>query len=193
MKQKRINKLILASGSPRRKDLLSTLNIPFEVIVSDIDEYIDYNNDLASEIEKLSFQKAKAVFDNHQDSVVIGSDTIVILGDKVLGKPKDYDEARSMLRSLQNNTHKVLTAVTIMSKDNVETFHEIVEVTFNEMDEEEIEEYIKVNEVLDKAGSYAIQGEAAKFIKSVNGDYHAVIGLPLSEVYKRLKKYADVV
>lgn len=189
MKQKRINKLILASGSPRRKDLLSTLHIPFEVIVSDIDEYIDYNNDLASEIEKLSFQKAKAVFDDHQDSIVIGSDTIVILGDKVLGKPKDYDEARAMLKSLQNNTHKVLTAVTIMSKDNIETFHEIVEVTFNEMSIEEIEEYIKTNEPLDKAGSYAIQGDAAKYIKCINGDYNSVIGLPLSEVYKRLKKY----
>ena len=189
MKQKRINKLILASGSPRRKDLLSTLHIPFEVIVSDIDEYIDYNNDLASEIEKLSFQKAKAVFDNHQDSIVIGSDTIVILDDKVLGKPKDYDEARTMLKSLQNNTHKVLTAVTIMSKDNIETFHEIVEVTFNEMSIEEIEEYIKTNEPLDKAGSYAIQGDAAKYIKCINGDYNSVIGLPLSEVYKRLKKY----
>ena len=189
MKLKEVNNLILASSSPRRKELLSLLKIPFDIIVSDIDESINLENDLDKEIENLSYKKAYAVFKDHQDSIVIGSDTIVILNNKVLGKPKDKEEAKEMLRSLQDNTHTVLTAVTIISKDKYDTFSIKADVTFNHMDEEEIEEYVNTNEPLDKAGSYAIQGDGAKYIKQVNGDYYAVIGLPISEVYNRLKNY----
>ena len=189
MKLKEVNNLILASSSPRRKELLSLLKIPFDIIVSDIDESINLENDLDKEIENLSYKKAYAVFKDHQDSIVIGSDTIVILNNKVLGKPKDKEEAKEMLRSLQDNTHTVLTAVTIISKDKYDTFSIKADVTFNHMDEEEIEEYVNTNEPLDKAGSYAIQGDGAKYIKQVNGDYYAVIGLPISEVYNRLKNF----
>lgn len=189
MKLKEVNNLILASSSPRRKELLSLLKIPFDIIVSDIDENINLENDLDKEIENLSYKKAYAVFKDHQDSIVIGSDTIVILNNKVLGKPKDKEEAKRMLRLLQGNTHTVLTAVTIISKDKHDTFSIKADVTFNHMDEEEIEEYVNTNEPLDKAGSYAIQGDGAKYIKEVNGDYYAVIGLPISEVYNRLKNY----
>lgn len=182
-------KLILASSSPRRKELLSLLKIPFDIIVSDVDETIDHNNDLTKEIENLSYRKAYAVFKNHEDKIVIGSDTIVILDNKVLGKPHSLLEAKEMLRGLSNNTHTVLTAVTILSKDHKETFSNKALVTFNEMTDEEIDDYIKTNEPLDKAGSYAIQGDGAKFIKSINGDYYTIVGLPISEVYNRLKKY----
>ena len=185
----RMTRVILASKSPRRRELMSLLHIPFEVIVSDIDEQIDYSKDLVKEIEKLSYQKAKAVFDKNQDALVIGSDTIVKIGNDVLGKPKSLQEAKDMLHELSDNTHEVVTGVTILYKDKTETFSSVAEVSFYPLSEEEIDEYVNTNEPMDKAGSYAIQGDAAKFIKSINGDYYTIVGLPIAELYHRLKKY----
>ena len=112
-----MTRVILASKSPRRKQLMELLKIPFEIIVSDIEENIDYSNDLVKEIEKLSYQKASAVFKDHQDAIVIGADTIVKINNDILGKPHSLDEARKMLSELSNNTHEVVTAVTILYKD----------------------------------------------------------------------------
>ena len=182
-------KVILASKSPRRKELLEMLKIDFDIIVSDADEQIDHNNDLVKEIEKLSYRKAQAVFKDHQDALVIGSDTVVRIADQVLGKPKDHDEAKAMLRSLSDKTHEVVTAVTILYQDQIETFSSIAKVTFYPLSEQEIEDYIATNEPFDKAGSYAIQGDAARFIRSIEGDYYTIVGLPLAELYHRLKKY----
>lgn len=182
-------KLILASGSPRRKQLLSLLEIPFEIVVADIDEEIDTGKTLRSEIEKLSYQKAKAVFDNHQDSVIIGSDTIVTLDNIILGKPQDKEQAKKMLKLLQDNKHTVITAVTIMSSEKVETFSILSDVYFYPMSDKEIDEYIETNEPMDKAGAYAIQGIGSKFIKKIDGDYYAIMGFPIGEVYRRLKYY----
>ena len=187
-----MTRIILASKSPRRKELLELLHIPFEVIVSDIEEQIDYRNDLVKEIEKLSYQKAKAVFDTHQDALVIGSDTIVKIGNDVLGKPKTMKQAADMLKELSGNTHEVVTGVTILYKDQVETFSSVAEVTFYPLTDEEIEEYISTNEPMDKAGAYAIQGDAAKFIKSINGDYYTIVGLPVAMLYHRLQKYLKI-
>lgn len=184
-----MTKVILASKSPRRKELMQLLKIPFEIIVSDIDEKIDYNNDLVKEIEKLSYQKANAVFKDHQDAIVIGADTIVKIGNDVLGKPHSIDEARKMLKELSDNTHEVVTGVTILYKDNVETFSNVSKVTFYPLSDEEIEEYIHTNEPMDKAGSYAIQGDGAKFIKWIDGDYYSIVGLPIGQVYHKIKKY----
>jgi len=184
-----MTKVILASKSPRRKELMQLLKIPFEIIVSDIDEKIDYNNDLVKEIEKLSYQKANAVFKDHQDAIVIGADTIVKIGNDVLGKPHSIDEARKMLKELSDNTHEVVTGVTILYKDNVETFSDVSKVTFYPLSDEEIEEYIHTNEPMDKAGSYAIQGDGAKFIKWIDGDYYSIVGLPIGQVYHKIKKY----
>lgn len=184
-----MNRVILASKSPRRKQLMDELNIPYEIIVADINESINTNNDLKEEIEKLSFLKALKVFNDNKDAVVIGADTIVVCNNKVLGKPKNYDDAKNMLKLLQNNSHYVITAVTILSNKESETFSNVSEVFFNSMSDEEIDEYIKTNEPMDKAGSYAIQGIGSKFINKINGDYYAIMGLPISELYLRIKKY----
>lgn len=185
-----MTRVILASKSPRRKELMELLNIPFDVIVSDIDEQIDYNNDLVKEIEKLSYQKAMAVFKDHNDALVIGSDTIVKINNDVLGKPKSIEMAKNMLRELSDNIHEVVTGVTILYQDKVETFSSVAKVTFYPLTEEEIDEYVNSNEPMDKAGSYAIQGDGAKFIKSIEGDYYTIVGLPIAELYHRLKKYS---
>lgn len=184
-----MSKIILASGSPRRKELLTMIGIDFDVIVADIEEKIDYSNDLVKEIEKLSFQKANAVFTNHQDKIVIGSDTIVKLNSTVFGKPKTKQEAKEMLKTLSNKTHQVVTAVTILSKDKKETFSSITDVTFYELDDKQIDEYVESVEPLDKAGAYAIQGKGCEFVKKINGDYYTVVGLPIAEVYRRLQNY----
>ena len=182
-------RIILASKSPRRKELLELLKIPFEIIVSDIDEQIDYENDLVEEIEKLSCQKASAVFNDHQDALVIGSDTIVKIDNEALGKPHSIEEAKQMLRELSGRTHEVVTGVTILYQDQRETFSSVARVTFYPLSEEEIDEYVSTNEPMDKAGAYAIQGDAAKFIRCIEGDYYTIVGLPIAELYHRLKKY----
>lgn len=184
-------RLILASGSPRRKELLSLLDIPFEVIVSDFEESIDESKPLDKEIERLSYGKAKTVFDKNEYAVVIGSDTIVTIDNKVLGKPKTDDKAREMLKEIQGREHTVITGVTIMSKDKVETFHTSSEVYFNSMSDEEIEDYVKTKEPLDKAGAYAIQGIGSKFINKIDGDYYSIMGLPVSELYTKIKNFID--
>ena len=182
-------KVILASQSPRRKELLSLLGIEYQTIPSDINETINLNNDLVKEIEKLSYQKANHIYQNHQDCIVIGADTIVKIGNKVLGKPKTYEEANQMLHLLSNNTHEVVTGVTIISNDKIETFSQIAKVTFFQLTDEEIDEYIKTNEPMDKAGAYAIQGIGAKFIKTITGDFYTIMGLPIGELYHRIQKY----
>ena len=184
-----MRRIILASKSPRRRELMEMLKLPFEVIVSDIDEQIDHDNDLVKEIEKLSRQKAQAVFLKESDAMVIGSDTIVKIGNEALGKPHTVEEAREMLKKLSDKTHDVVTAVTIMYQDQAETFSSVTEVTFYPLSEEEIDEYISTNEPFDKAGAYAIQGDAAKFIRCIKGDYYTIVGLPIAELYQRLKKY----
>ena len=184
-----MNRIILASKSPRRKQLLSLLNINFEAIPADIDEEINPNNDLVKEIEKLSYQKANHIYLQNKDALVIGSDTIVKINGQVLGKPKTYEQAKQMLRLLSNNTHEVVTGVTIISNNKVETFSSVALVTFYPLTEEEIEEYVKTNEPMDKAGAYAIQGIGSKYIKSINGDFYTIMGLPIGELYHRLQKY----
>lgn len=184
-----MTRVILASKSPRRKQLMDILNIPYEIIVSDAEETIDYNKELKSEIERLSFLKALKVYKDNPDAVVIGADTIVVVDNKVLGKPHDELEASEMLHELQNNKHSVITACTIISSKMSETFSSISDVYFNSMSDEEIEDYIKTKEPMDKAGAYAIQGIGSKFIHSINGDYYAIMGFPIAEVYQRIKKY----
>ncbi|MDO4940862.1 MAG: Maf family protein [Erysipelotrichaceae bacterium] len=189
-----MNKIILASQSPRRKELLNMLGIPFDVIVADIDEQIDYRNNLVEEIKKLSYQKANAVFENHQDNIVIGSDTIVYINNEVLGKPKTMENAKEMLHKLSNKTHQVVTAVTIMSKEKTDTFASITDVTFYELTDKEINDYVESTEPLDKAGAYAIQGKGCEFVKAINGDYYTVVGLPIAEVLRHLRTFkADIV
>ena len=184
-----MTRIILASKSPRRKQLMDTLNIPYEIIVADIEETIDHEKELRSEIEKLSFLKALKVYKDNPDAIVVGADTIVVVDNKVLGKPQDEEEANQMLHKLQNNKHTVITGCSIISSKMSETFSNVSDVYFNPMSDEEINEYIQTKEPMDKAGAYAIQGLGSKFIHSINGDYYSIMGLPISEVYQRLKKY----
>ena len=125
----------------------------------------------------------------NKDAIVIGADTIVVVNDKVLGKPKDEKMAKEMLSQLQNNKHTVITGVSIISSKMSETFSNVSEVYFNPMSEEEILNYIKTKEPMDKAGAYAIQGIGAKFINRINGDYYSIMGFPISEIYNRIQKY----
>ncbi len=182
-------KLILASGSPRRKELLALLNIPFEVVVSNFDERIDQDKKLEDEIKRLSFGKAKSVFEKNEDAVVIGADTIVTIDNKVLGKPKDQEDAKRMLTLLSNNVHTVITGVTIMSKDKTETFASSSKVYFDQLTDDEIKEYILTKEPMDKAGAYAIQGIGSKFIKKIEGDYYSIVGLPINQIYQKLRAF----
>ncbi len=184
-----MTRFILASGSPRRRELLSELKIPFEVYPADVDETIDETRPLEKEIERLSFKKADAVYEMNKDAVVIGSDTIVSIDGKILGKPKTKEEAVHMLKMLSGKTHKVITGVSILSAKEKETFSVTSEVSFDNLTDYEIMDYVNTNEPLDKAGAYAIQGDAAKFITGINGDYYAIIGLPINRVYQILKKY----
>lgn len=184
-----MNKIILASNSPRRKELLNLLNVPFTVEVSHVDE--DYNKTLLPHeiVEYLSSLKAKKIALANPQSIVIGADTIVSLKNKILEKPKSFSHAFEMLKLLSNETHQVITGITIIHNNQIESFNSLTEVTFYELSDQEITDYINSNEPFDKAGAYGIQGYAAKFVKRINGDYFTVVGLPIAQLYQMLKKY----
>ncbi len=184
-------KIILASGSPRRKELLAQIELPFEVITKEIDETLDNEGSLRDQIETLSFKKALAVFQDHKDRIVIGADTLVTINNERLGKPKDEEDAYRMLSELSGKTHDVITAVSIISPKMSETFSSVSMVTFYPMSDKEIREYIASKEPMDKAGAYAIQGLGAKYIKGIVGDYYAIMGLPIGEVYHRILKHFE--
>lgn len=187
-------RIILASKSPRRQELLKLGGIEYEVIVSDEDEII--NSHIPHEVvEDLSNQKAKAVFDKLPDRcnvVVIGADTIVSYDGEILGKPKNEKDAFRMLSDLSGNTHEVYTGVTVIWSDadgnkSSRTFSECTKVVFYELTSDEIEAYIASRDPMDKAGAYGIQSGAAKFVKGIDGDYNNVVGLPLARLYHELR------
>lgn len=185
-------KYILASGSPRRKELLGKLNIDFEILVSDVDETVNDSNP-ETIVETLANRKAKAVFDliEEDNILVIGADTLVFYDGEPLGKPSDIQEATDMLSMLSGRTHQVLTGVSVIyriaGKEETVTFHDTTDVTFYDIDRFDIAEYIKTGSPLDKAGAYGIQDDFAKHIKKINGDYNNVVGLPVSKLYQILK------
>lgn len=185
-------KVILASGSPRRRELLKLLEVPFEVRVSGVEERITKENP-AEIVEELSRIKAEDIFAKEQEDVlVIGADTIVALEGKILGKPGSENEAAEMLRQLQGRTHQVYTGVTLLWRENGGVkglqFHECTDVTFCPMSESEIAAYIATKEPMDKAGAYGIQGLGGRFVEKISGDYNNVVGLPVSRLYKEFRK-----
>ena len=188
----KFNRIILASGSPRRRELLAKLNIDFEIITSDADETIDSDNP-ETIVETLSERKARAVFDTITDDnvLVIGADTIVYYDGEVLGKPEDEEDARGMLSMLSDRTHQVYTGVSILSRikgeEKVKIFSDRTDVTFYEIDKFDLADYIKTGSPMDKAGAYGIQDDFAKHVKKIDGDYNNVVGLPLSKLYQELK------
>ena len=180
--------IILASASPRRHEILSQAGVDFKVIPSNFDESSLECTNIDDYSKALSYHKAKDVFKDHQTDTVIASDTIVVIDNEILGKPKNKEDAFRMLKSLQGRKHVVITSVCIMHKDKIDTFLSKSYVTFYKMSNDEINEYIETNEPMDKAGAYAIQGKAAKYIRSINGDYYTIVGLPIGKVIKSLKK-----
>ena len=197
-------RFVLASGSPRRKQLLEQIGMEFEICPSQKEECI--KSTVPEEVcVELSAQKAvdvasqiKAFNDSHpeitigQDIVVMGADTIVCVDGKIIGKPVDEEQAAEYLRSLSGNTHSVYTGVTFVfvmkdGRAGEYSFFEKTDVTFISMDEDEIKAYVATGEPMDKAGAYGVQGYASKYVKSINGDFYNVMGLPVSRVYAELK------
>ena len=184
--------LILASQSPRRKELLGLFRRPFIIRVADIDETMDPGKLPFDEVGRVSCRKALAV-DRDTDDVVIAADTIVVCEGRVLGKPHTEEEAAEMLRLLSGRDHQVMTGCTVLRGDRAETFTEVTDLHFRNLSQREIERYVASGEPMDKAGSYGIQGGAALFCERMAGDYYNVMGLPVCRLGQVLKQIAPEV
>ncbi len=176
---------ILASKSPRRKEILETLGIKFEIVTADTDES-STERDPHKLVELLSLRKGLAVRDrllsegrDLTDTVIISSDTVVAIDGEILGKPHDADDARRMLRMLSGRSHEVVSGIALICNGTVGASHEVTEVEFDEWDDETVEQYIAIAKPYDKAGAYAIQGLASAWIKGIRGCYFNVVGLPI--------------
>ena len=192
-----MQKITLASASPRRKELLVLAGFSPEVVPSSVEEKIT-GSDPSKAAEGLSRMKCLDVAEKKKSaagrSVVLGSDTIVVLDDRILGKPKDRENACRMLRRLQGRKHQVITGVTIALVEDgsireTDTFSSRTDVWVASMSEEEIRAYVETGDPLDKAGAYGIQGPFARFIEKIEGDYYTVVGLPVAAVYRHLKRF----
>ena len=183
------SKIILASASPRRRELLSVITENFEVLPSNTEEYVPENISAEETAEYLARIKALSVAENNKNQVVLGADTCVLADGKILGKPKTKAEATEMIRILSGKTHRVITGCAIALNDKILSFSSITEVEFYPLDDGEIEEYVNSPEPYDKAGSYAIQGNASLFVKRIKGDYFNVVGLPIAELNRKLKEF----
>ena len=181
--------LILASQSPRRKELMGLFRIPFSVRVADIDETMDDAKPPYDEVARVSRLKAEAIPRN-PDDIVVAADTIVVCRGTVLGKPKDEADAFRMLRLLSGKDHQVMTGLTVLKGDISTVCTEVTDIHFRELSDREILTYIQTGEPMDKAGSYGIQGGAALFAEKINGDYYNVMGLPVCRLGQLLKAIA---
>ena len=187
-----MSKIILASTSPRRRELLTQIGLKFEIMPSHKEERMQGNRP-AQVVMGLAMHKAEAIFgqvgeDEKTDVLVIGADTIVALDNIILGKPKDEADALKMLWFLQGKTHQVYTGVCMMTSDKAQVFYEKTDVTMYPADEEQLIEYIRTGEPMDKAGSYAIQGQGCVLVQEIHGDYNNVVGLPVAQIWQRLMK-----
>lgn len=184
-----MKKIILASASPRRKELLQLAGVEFTVDVDDADETLEEGILPENAVKRLAEIKAKAVFEKHFDDIVIGADTVVSVDDQILGKPKDYNEANEMLNLLSGRKHFVFTGVCIMSKEKTVVFSQKTTVEFYSLSQSEIDEYISSGDCFDKAGSYGIQTNGCTLVKGIEGDYFNVVGLPVAETVRKLKEF----
>lgn len=184
--------IILASSSPRRKELLAQHKINFKIDFIEIDEVLDYNLALPLRLEKLAYQKALPVSKKYPNDIIIGADTMVCLNDEMLGKPKDRQEAFAMLKRLAGKTQTVYSAVAIINGNKVITFHDGTDVTFKELTDKQINDYLDCKEWIGKAGGYAIQGIGKKLVDNINGDIETVIGLPVRLIENYLKNELEV-
>ena len=182
--------VILASQSPRRKELMQLLEIPFVVRVADVEETLEQGLPPVEQVAQISRRKAEAVAHTLQD-VVIGADTVVVYGDAILGKPTDEADAARMLNMLSGKTHQVMTGLTVLHQGRIISETVVTEVTFRMLSETEIIRYIATKEPMDKAGSYGIQGGAARFVEHIQGDYYNVVGLPVCRLNQILSQLME--
>jgi len=180
-----IPKLILASASPRRAEILRSIGWPFEALPTHIDESREEGEMADAYVQRIARVKAEAAAVRCPGSLVLGADTVVVIDDQILGKPRDEDDARRMLRTLNGRWHQVLTGVALVNDvtEQSRVAHEVTNVRFAEMSDEEINWYVATTEPMDKAGAYAIQGHGALFVKEIRGDYFNVVGLPVRLLY----------
>ncbi|RDW15937.1 Maf family protein [Oceanobacillus chungangensis] len=182
-------KLILASSSPRRQELLRQVKIPFAFRKQDIDESLIITSDPLKKVKQLSQLKGQSILIEHKDEVIISADTVVTYNQRIFEKPKNKEDALQMLSALSGDVHEVFTGVMIRSVDEEIVFVERTKVEFWQLTKEEIEWYISTNEPYDKAGAYGIQSIGATFVKQIIGDYYNVMGLPISRVVRELREF----
>ncbi|HYG08447.1 MAG TPA: Maf family protein [Pyrinomonadaceae bacterium] len=181
-----LERLVLASASPRRAEILRAVGWEFEAAAANIDETARGGEEVSEYVERLACEKAEAVAEGRASGLVLGADTVVAVGGQVLGKPVDTEDARRMLRLLSGKWHDVLTGVALVRAETREVLvaHELTRVRFASLTDDEIDWYVATGEPADKAGAYAVQGRAALFIEEIEGDYWNVVGLPVRLVYK---------
>jgi len=182
--------LVLASASPRRAEILRAVGWPFEICPADIDESVRDGERAAEYVERLAREKASVVAEQRLFGLTLGADTVVVAEGEMLGKPRDEEDARRMLRRLSGAWHEVLTGVALVRAESKQCSvkHELSRVLFAEMSEAEIDWYISTGEPMDKAGAYAVQGRAALFISAIEGDYWNIVGLPVRLVYQLMRE-----
>src|SRR6267143_5408505 len=186
-----LEKLILASRSPRRAEILRAAGWPFDAVAADIDESIRQGEDAVSYVKRLALTKAQTVAREFNEGLVLGADTTVLVEGEMLGQPGDDDDARRMLKLLSGKWHQVLTGVALLRADeNTRRLvgHEATRVRFARMSDEEIDWYVATGEARGKAGAYGIQGPAALFVEEISGDYFNIVGLPVRSVYEFIRK-----
>jgi len=184
-------KLVLASASPRREEILEKLNLKFTIVPSKINEENFAIDDPVELVKTLALEKAKSVSNLVEDALVIAADTVVVYDQKILGKPEDETAAKKMLELLSSNQHQVITGVAVLNSQSKESYVEynLTNVKMTAMSEKEINSYVETGEPMDKAGSYAIQGYGGLFVEEIQGSYHSVMGLPIHQLAKLLDKF----
>mgnify|MGYP004702543735 CR=1 FL=1 len=185
-------RIILASASPRRLEMLNQCDLSFDVIPAHIDESIHSQEPLISYVKRMAIEKNQAIFNQYPDSCVVSADTIVVLDNELFGKPVDEDDAFRMLKQLSGKTHQVMTAMVIKSASFFEEVLSITNVSMTTLTDDDILAYIKTQEPMDKAGAYAIQGKAGWMIEKIEGDFYTVVGIPLNQCMLILRKNLGV-
>ncbi|HJG95946.1 MAG TPA: Maf family protein [Romboutsia timonensis] len=186
--------IILASASPRRKEILENANVKFKIMASSIEELTLDSESPCQMVMRLAFEKGIDIASRQKSDLVISADTIVVLDNTILGKPKDEIEARKMITSLSGRTHQVITGISLINLDNNKKIIDYVisNVKFKKLSEEDINDYIRTRESLDKAGAYGIQGYGALLVEEIQGDYFNIVGLPISRLSDLLKKHFNI-
>jgi septum formation protein len=184
-----MKKLILASTSPRREELMNLLNIPFEIQAQEVDESFEKVLSPEEVVQFLATKKASIIAEVNPNAVVVGADTLVVFNNEIIGKPSGPQHAIEILQNLSGKTHQVYTGIAILTNGHSEIFYEVSDVTFYDLSLDEIKTYVETGEPLDKAGAYGIQGFGSTLVEKINGDYFTIVGLPVSRLNRKLKDF----